>query len=373
MELHEEQKKVQQAVRHALRHVREDPWLAKKILAQAKGEKPMKKLSSVMLAATLIMAATLAVAIAAGSFLGWNDFFKIFHGTALPKAAQDIMAATEEKTFTVGPAVFTVKQMMADPHMVLAVTQISMTDGGKALVTMSGGQFDAIGANGENGRALAEALGVDAQTSWVDAAKQLKLPLYAARAILEIGEMEEALYNTDGDMMYYSAAELRLDEQESKLETQMRLRISEVDLQTGEEKTPDKKVETITLPVFQPTQTCTYALAQPYEAFGLKLDAVRAELTPLGLYLYTDFTAQTWKTADEFYQAGQITPVWYGKDGKEIPWGAYMSYTVQAEVWPKVTMLGMISADEMPDTLTMALVDGSSRDTQGSRVTLNRQ
>ena len=49
MTLHEEQERVQQAVSHSLSQVREDPWLAQRVLAHAKGEEPVKRKISLAL------------------------------------------------------------------------------------------------------------------------------------------------------------------------------------------------------------------------------------------------------------------------------------------------------------------------------------
>ena len=47
MTLHEEQERVQKAVSNSLAHVQEDPWLAQRVLANAKGEEPVvKKIST---------------------------------------------------------------------------------------------------------------------------------------------------------------------------------------------------------------------------------------------------------------------------------------------------------------------------------------
>ncbi len=58
MTLHEEQERVQKAVRNSLAHVREDPWLTQRILANAKGEKPVKRKISL----TLILSIVLGIA-----------------------------------------------------------------------------------------------------------------------------------------------------------------------------------------------------------------------------------------------------------------------------------------------------------------------
>ena len=59
MNLHEEQERVQKAVSNSLSHVQEDPWLTQRVLANAKGEKPMKR--KISLALVLGMTAILAV------------------------------------------------------------------------------------------------------------------------------------------------------------------------------------------------------------------------------------------------------------------------------------------------------------------------
>ena len=43
MTLHEEQKKVQKAMESTLSGLQEDPWLTQRVLANTKGEEPVKK------------------------------------------------------------------------------------------------------------------------------------------------------------------------------------------------------------------------------------------------------------------------------------------------------------------------------------------
>ena len=169
-------------------------------------EKPVKRVTfrAVLIAACIIIV-TAAAAMAAGSIFGWTEFFSAFyHDTTVPQAAKEIMDSTEEQTFTLGPVTFKVQSLFADRHIAMATTQITVTDGGKALLCMDAAQGDAISANGENGTALAESLGLDPMTHWTDAAKQLGVPLYAASADLSSCEMSDALYGTDGSMVYYS-------------------------------------------------------------------------------------------------------------------------------------------------------------------------
>ncbi len=59
MTLREEQERVQKAVNNSLAHVREDPWLAQRVLANAKGEQPVKRKISL----TLVLSVVLGIAL----------------------------------------------------------------------------------------------------------------------------------------------------------------------------------------------------------------------------------------------------------------------------------------------------------------------
>ena len=54
MNLHEEQERVQKAVSNSLSHVREDPWLTQRVLANAKGEEPVKRKISLALVMSIV-------------------------------------------------------------------------------------------------------------------------------------------------------------------------------------------------------------------------------------------------------------------------------------------------------------------------------
>ena len=59
MTLHEEQKRVQKAVGNSLAYVQEDPWLTQRVLANAKGEEPVKKKVSLALVLCIVLALAL--------------------------------------------------------------------------------------------------------------------------------------------------------------------------------------------------------------------------------------------------------------------------------------------------------------------------
>ena len=65
----------------------------------------MKRFSvkTVLIAALVLIAGT-AAALAASDLLGWSDFFSAFgYRIEIPRTARDILTATEEKTYRVGP------------------------------------------------------------------------------------------------------------------------------------------------------------------------------------------------------------------------------------------------------------------------------
>ena len=344
-------------------------------------EKTMKRsIYRTILIAALILAGTMAVAAAAGGIFGWNDFFSTYHSeTTIPQGAQEILNTTEERVFTLGPITYKVQQLYADHYTALASVQITAAD--DTLLCMDSCQLDPIGANGDNWIRQAERLGVSPDLTWVEAAKQLGRPLYSVRCILNAqapydgGEcMEDTLYDADGHLINFSMQMLSGDARIRTLPIQMFVRAAEIDPATGEEKSVLTDRPTFDLPVAQPMEIHTYELNDEYVVGGLKLTAVRGELTPGGLYLYTEFTAQGSMTYEDFCRV-QLIPRWYDADGKPYAWGINESYitTVSDTDWPKVNMLGMISVDEIPDTLIMALEDDNAPD-KGSapRITLTR-
>lgn len=330
-------------------------------LSGLREEQPVKRFTArTVLIAACIIVALMAVAYAAGQIFGWDDFFSVFYDTKVPRAALEILESTEEQSFVVGPATFTVQQLYADSHTALASVKVSMTDGSRALMTMSGNQYEPIGASGENGEKYAESLGLDPSTDWISAAEELNCPLYIMRGILDLApeywggeEMEDVLYDPDGSMTDYSMQMLESTKVGEELPLKFFLRVAEVDLQTGEEK-EEVLIERpeLSIRVSKPTDTVTYSLPEPYTVSGLTLDAVYGELTPAGLYLFTDFTAGEEADIDAF-----DCPQWFDAEGNEYPWGLNLSYGINVDNWPKVSMMGLISVDSIPEKLIMSMKD----------------
>ena len=61
-------------------------------LSGLREERPVKRFTArTVLIAACIIVALMAVAYAAGQIFGWNDFYSIFYGTKVPKAAVEIL------------------------------------------------------------------------------------------------------------------------------------------------------------------------------------------------------------------------------------------------------------------------------------------
>ena len=323
-------------------------------------EKKMKKFTFRTLALTAaLLLLTAAAALAAADALGWTDFFRIHYSdTRLPEAAQRVLGEQWNRhTFPLGPLTYTTHELYCDGHIAMASTEIRLADGGRAL--LAGDPSDPIGANGENGAALASRLGVAPETTWLEAAKQLKLPLYRVRAILEAppaldgGEAwEDALWNEDGGMTYFSVPSLNGQAQGEKAAFQLYLYAAEMDPATGEEKTTLRSRENLDIFLEAPLAFCDYAPETGADLGGFALTSVHGELMPAGLYLTSTYTAPDSATRDQaietLYQAE-----WLDENGTPLPWGVILGGGVELESWPQVSMTQMLAADALPDTLIL--------------------
>ena len=335
-----------------------------------KEEEPVRRITfrAVLIAACIILATT-AIAIAATRKLGWVDFFEIFYGStdSVPEEAQKIMNSTEEQTFILGPVSFTVQSLYTDGQEAWASTLITAADGSSALVCGDYSPESSLGSNGENGEALARKLGLDPETTWLNAARQLNCPLYWAHANLHCrepydigGGMMDSLYDDQGRLVYFSMKELYTpDGCPDPLPMELWLQVNEFDPKTGDMKEIGYSHEDILVPMSLPGDPVTYHAKEDYTAFGLHLDSVSAKKTASGIYFYTDFTARDGMTEDEFLEV-QLYPVWLDENGEEYPEGMNMSYEINMDHWPRVSITSQIAADSVPDRIWLRLVDDNA-------------
>ena len=117
------------SVERQLSGLEPDPWLARRIMASGKEEKPVKKVSATLIIVIAVLCLSLT-AFAASILLGWTDFYSF----EIPKTAREILKATEHKDYQVGPVTFTVNELMTDGHIALCSATSHMTDGSTAVI-----------------------------------------------------------------------------------------------------------------------------------------------------------------------------------------------------------------------------------------------
>ena len=350
-----------------------------------KEDEPVKKVSfRVVLIAAAIVIASMAAAVAAGSLLGWSDFFGDLYGRydiRVPETAERIMNADGNKhTFTLGNVNFTTQQLFCDGHIAMASTEISMADGSDALLCAE--PFDAVGAMGENGKKMAARLGVDPETTWIEAAKKLNRKPYNVRAILEMPEeisggceMEDMLWAENGNPVYFSMPQLNGKASGKEVDVTLFLRAAEVDLETGESKDVLKTREAISIPLEAPLGEHTYTPENDFTANGYHLEGVRAELSPAGLYLFTTFTAPA--DVDKEKVQALDYPVWLDAKGEPLPMGINLTQGADLDSWPTLVYMQMFSVDEIPAQMILQFPDAAYKAADGTtpgyqQLTLNK-
>ena len=113
MSLHEEQERVQKAVSNSLSHVQEDPWLTQRVLANAKGEEPVKKKISTALVLCIVMGlAIIGTAYAILSSSQVAEFFGLHWNQKLGARLQEGKVAQIGESVTVGDAVITLDEIV---------------------------------------------------------------------------------------------------------------------------------------------------------------------------------------------------------------------------------------------------------------------
>jgi len=333
-------------------------------LSGLREEEPVKRFTArTVLIAACIIIALMAVALAAGQILGWTDFYSDFYNTFVPDGAKQVMQDNGEASYTVGPVNFTVGGLYCDGHIATASTNARLAEGVNALLTGSD-PYDAIGANGENGEMIAQKLGVDPELSWVDAAKELKIPLYSVRAILEAPEeysgeaMEDPMFNDDGSLTYFSMPLLNGKFDGEAMEFGIYLRVQEINAEDPEQQ-PEavKEHKSISIPLEKVMETKEYTVpANLTVEDTVRLDSVRGDLFPGGLYLTASYTVLKDSISEDdavdiLYSLEYVQP-----NGDSFPTGMSLSGGVKDfDTWPVVETEDMISTNEFPEKIGLMI------------------
>ena len=146
---------------------------------------------------------------------------------------------------------------------------VKLSDRSNALLT-GDEPFDPIRANGENGVAVAQRLGIDPALTWAEAARQLNIPLYSVRAVLEVPEelnedgwMEDMMFNEDGSVTCFCMPLLNGTAIGDHVDGQLFLRVQEVNVDEPENQ-PDALSTRcpIRIALQRPSETQTYEVNQ---------------------------------------------------------------------------------------------------------------
>ena len=345
-----------------------DPWLAQHIMASAKEEEPVKKFAvSTALIVVLIVIATLTTALAASALLGWTDFYSF----EIPKTAQEILNATEPKDYQVGPITFTVNELLTDGHIALCSATSHVTDGSSAVLSEE--VYDAVGANGDNGEALAQKWNLSPDTRWIDAAHIMNLPFYRISISVNVPEechdgedMGDAMWDEKGNCVSYYMAALNSLQVGETLPIKLHFQVWQYDPQSIEpqsifEDVVDKAKEMsywedtfeITLTVPAPIAEKTYMPEQPYDfENGLTLNSVTAQQTVAGAYVVGQFTLRGGFNFNDAY-SGELD--FLDATGEEIPWGMAESGIIEYDQLPKVEWGAMLNLEVLPEEMVVSL------------------
>ena len=345
-----------------------DPWLAQHIMASAKEEEPVKKFTvRTALIVALIVIATLTTALAASVLLGWTDFYSF----EIPKTAQEILNATEPKDYQVGPITFTVNELLTDGHIALCSATSHMTDGSSAVISEE--VYDAVGANGDNGEALAQKWDLSPDTRWIDAAHIMNLPFYRVSISVNVPEechdgedMGDAMWDEKGNCVSYYMAALNSLHVGETLPIKLHFQVWEYDPQSIEpssvmEDVVDEAKQInhwedtfeITLTVPAPIAEKTYWPVEPFDfENGLTLNSVTAQQTVAGAYVVGQFTLRDGFNFNDAY-SGELD--FLDATGEEITWGMAESGIIEYDQLPKVEWGAMLNLEILPAEIVVSL------------------
>lgn len=330
-----------------------------------KEDEPMKRISlRAVLIAALIIAATMAIAVAATQ-LGLKDL--LGDNTALPEAAQGVLSATEQKTYAVGPVAITLRETLADGHLVYVTCQAQPEKEKTGLVMDHNSDF-AEGVSDE----LAAYLNVEKGLTFCQAAQQAKLALYQASAYLTLEpgliqgeEMMDCVYGEDGSVLLVDMLQTKPEAMGESVTGTLTMTVWELDPATGERMEGKEwtREEAVSIPVNSAAEEKSYAPEGESRLLGYTLQSVQAEKTCAGVYLRAVFQAPEGASQESAYDL--YTLEYQDVQGASLPGGISFSGGLdETAIWPTVVLESMLGLEQLPASLT--LVDPAS----GSTVTV---
>ena len=321
------------------------------------------------LIAACVVLATMTVAVAAGSLLGiinLNDFFGEYD-THVPEAVQEVMANTTVQTYNIGPVTLVVHEIYGDRHIVMTSTEVKPTIENSALVC-GDDPYDSIASAGSSAETFARRLGVSPEMSWMEAAEQLNMPLYAVRIALELPIevsadcMEEIMFSEEGNMTYFDIALFNSAViTGGSLDSKLYIRVSQVGSSTSEDsENVIKEYKELSIPIESTTGEYDYNVPdKTMIGDHCVLDSVHAEMNPSGLYLTAYLNVSEDISLDELEIDKLLSGFqWKQADGSDYPRGINLSSNIiRMDTWPMIKIEDLISVDQVPETIGLLLPD----------------
>ena len=329
-------------------------------------EEKVKKFTirTALIAAAILML-TVAVAMAAANMLGWTDFLKDYD-VVVPDAAVQNMQVADAESWQVGPCTFTVREQLADNHIAVSAIAIQMTDNSNALFMPVGDVTDRIGCTASS-KAMAEALGISPDTTWGEAAKQLNVPLYAARALVEVdasvdgGEaMEDPLWEANNSIVYFNMPTLNATAVSNSIPVHYFLRVNEIDPDSGEIMQSWKDdARTAVIPVQPMLAEKTYRIEDGANLFNMPVANVTAQQYVTGTYVKVT-VSKIDAVSDMDLDFGEA--FFTDGNGVRIPDGMSLSSNIATDTgdWDNATTITfeyMLGVDQIPDTMNLVCSD----------------
>ncbi len=340
-------------------------------------DEPVKKLTfRTALVAALVIAAMMAVAVAATNG-GLANWFQKDYGVALPQSAQEVLSASEKTALETELVTFTVNEMMCDGKIAYMTVEAHLKEAGTAILyPNSGDPTDRIGQQ------LAQELNhpnVNAESTYLDAAKTTGRPLYCVSASLEVSdnanvdsEMMDASMLENGHMLLVRMLYFREELDAATLPVTIVARVNELDLESlAFVKENEQRVEAEhSLPIHGVTAQRGYApegMAKLSECFTVT--RVEAKQTCAGVYVTVHARLDTPMTVQQTLETGIFLEV-LDEQGNPFPTGMsltgeYLDESGQPLEWISEEKLEgiqfqmMISVDELPQSMTVT--DGTAK------------
>ena len=151
----DDKRKMQNILNHSLSGLKENPFLAQRIIAQAKGEKPVKRKISLALVLCIVLGIAIigtACALLASSQVA--DFFRQYWSHDLGDWLQEGRIAQIGESVTVGDVVFTLDEVVYRDRGIYGVGTARPVDSKNVLMPMDMADDWAIWSQKEEGKAL---------------------------------------------------------------------------------------------------------------------------------------------------------------------------------------------------------------------------